>query len=133
MDLYIKNNVMKHEYTMHQYVYNLNIVNTPKIISYNETSKTMTMERINNMCISDMYGEEATDVDEPVFDEVRKIIKCLYSNNIEYPDITGYNFIEYDKKMWIIDFEHASISNHITNPFIKEFIGGINIWNPEFK
>ncbi len=126
---YTKKNVLKHEYTMHKYVYGLNIVNTPKIISYDENTQVMVMERINNMCISDMYGEDLKLVDESVIKKIRQIIKKLYDNKISYPDITGYNFIEYDNKIWIIDFEHATI----IHPFINSFIKGEGQWNPDFK
>jgi hypothetical protein len=47
----------------------------------------------------------------------------------EYPDITGYNFIEHNNKLWIIDFEHA----HIRDTFVDKFIHGRNTWNPRFK
>jgi tRNA A-37 threonylcarbamoyl transferase component Bud32 len=58
----------------------------------------------------------------------------LAENNIEYPDITGYNFIEHDNKIWIIDFEHSSFINKtMKDPFVNKFIGGSNKWNPEFK
>jgi len=131
---YTKQNVEEHEYKMHKHVYDLHIVNTPKIISYDKKTKIMVMEQIDNMNLSDMYGENDTDVDEYYFDEIRTIIKTLADNNIEYPDITGYNFIEYDNKIWIIDFEHSSIFKKIMkDPFVNKFINGINKWNPEFK
>ena len=132
--VYIKQNVKEHEYKMHKHVYDLNIVNTPKIISYDKKTQVMVMEKIDNMNLSDMFGEEDYMVDEYYFDEIRTIIKTLYENNIEYPDITGYNFIEFDKKIWIIDFEHSSIiKKMMKDPFVSKFIGGSNKWNPEFK
>jgi tRNA A-37 threonylcarbamoyl transferase component Bud32 len=132
-NVYIKHNVPLHEYTMHKYVYDLNIVNTPEIINYDTEKRILTMRKINNMNISDMYGENASNVDEDIFDKIRTIIKILAENNIEYPDITGYNFIEYNDKIWIIDFEHAKISKKIENKFINKFIRGLNKWNPDFK
>jgi tRNA A-37 threonylcarbamoyl transferase component Bud32 len=132
--LYIKQNVKEHEYKMHKLVYELKIVNTPKIISYDKTTKTMVMEKIDNMNLSDMYGEDDNIIDEYYFDEIRTIIKKLAENNIEYPDITGYNFIEHDNKIWIIDFEHSSIfKKSMKDPFVNKFIAGLNKWNPEFK
>ena len=87
------------------------------------------MYKINAMNLSDMFGENASDIDEYYFDEIRTIIKTLSDNHIEYPDITGYNFIEYSNKIWIIDFEHA----HIRDTFVDKFIQGRNKWNPRFK
>ena len=131
---YIKSNVLEHEYKMHKHVYDLHIVNTPKIISYDKKTKIMIMEKIDNMNLSDMYGENDTDIDEYYFDEIRTIIKTLADNHIEYPDITGYNFIEYDNKIWIIDFEHSSIfKKNIKSAFVNKFINGTNKWNPDFK
>ena len=85
---YIKTNVSLHEYKIHNYVYNLNIVKIPKIYEYNIKDKTMKMEKIPNMNIADMYGEEAINIDNNLFDKIRKIIKTLYLHNIEYIDIT---------------------------------------------
>jgi len=132
-NVYIKQNVSEHEYNMHKHVYDLHIVNIPKIIHYNKENKILTMEKIKNLNLSDMHGENSTDIEEYLFDKIRIIIKKLYDNNIEYPDITGYNFIEYENKIWIIDFEHSKINNKITNKFINKFIKGLNKWNPEFR
>ena len=129
MNYFSKSCVSKHEYNMHKHVYDLRIVNIPKIISYDEATQIMVMEKINNMSVSDMYGEELKCVDKNIIKKIRNIIKTLLKNNIIYPDITGYNFIEYDKKIWIIDFEHASL----INPFINKFINGIKHWNLDFK
>ena len=132
--VYIKKNVKEHEYNMHKHVYELNIVNTPKIISYDNKTEVMIMEKIDNMNLSDMHGEEDRMIDEYYFDEIRTIIKTLAENNIEYPDITGYNFIEYDNKIWIIDFEHSSIfKKNMKSTFVNKFISGANRWNPDFK
>ena len=135
---YIKQNVEEHEYTMQTYVYNLKLanINVPKIISYDKKTKVMIMEKIDSLNLSDMHGEKASDLDEYYFDEIRTIITTLANNNIEYPDITGYNFIEYDNKIWIIDFEHASIfdtKKQMKDPFVNKFISGANKWNPRFK
>ena len=130
---YIKTNVSLREYKIHNYVYNLNIVKIPKIYEYNVKDKTMKMEKIPNMNIADMYGEEAININNKLFNKIRKIIKTLYLHNIEYIDITGYNFIEYKNKVWIIDFEHASFKFIITNKFLKKFIKGENKWNEKFE
>ena len=94
----------------------------------------MIMEKIDGLNLSDMHGENARDLDEYYFDEIRTIIKTLADNKVEYPDITGYNFIEYNKQIWIIDFEHSSIfEKKMKDPFVNKFISGSNKWNPIFK
>ncbi len=137
--MYVKKDVSLHEYAMYKYVYSLDIVNIPKIISYDLHNKILTMEKIPEDCISNNNGEKDEDTDEEIYNKIRKIIKRLYDNGIEYPDITGYNFIKHNNNMWIIDFEHARFCDtgknkeDIHTVFIKKFINGYNGWNPEFK
>ena len=132
---YIKHDVKENEYIMHNYIYNLNLLNVPKIINYDQENKIMTMEKINGMNVSDMYGEKADNVPDEIFEIIVNIIKTLKKQDIEYPDITGYNFIE-DKntygKIWIIDFEHSKINKNITNQHINSICNYVKKWNPEF-
>jgi tRNA A-37 threonylcarbamoyl transferase component Bud32 len=130
---YIKKDVSLKEYEMHKHVYSLGIVDTPKILAYDRDTKVMIMENVNYMSVSDYYGEKDTDISEELFQKIRKIIKTLYENNIVYPDITGYNFIEYNKRVWIIDFEHSNFKPLLTDDFVVKFINGANKWNPRFK
>ena len=130
---YTKENVSLSEYKIHKYVYNLHIVNIPKIKSYNRKTKQMKMVRVGMMSVSDYYGETADHVDEELFSKIRKIIQTLYDHDILYIDITGYNFIENDNKLWIIDFEHATYNYpRKTDEFVEKFLEGHNGWNPEF-
>lgn len=141
--LYRKQNVSYNEYKIQEYVYNLNIVNVPRVILYDKIKNELTMEKINALNLSDFYGEEQSNISNKLFDKVRKIVKKLYDNNIIYPDITGYNFIQ-DKNgyIWIIDFEHAKFrfykdenDNELEykEDFVYKFINGLNKWNPEFR
>ena len=106
--VYTKQNVEEHEYNMQMYVYNLKLsnINVPKIISYDKKTKVMIMEKIDSLNLSDMHGEKAIDLDEYYFDEIRTIIKTLADNNIEYPDITGYNFIDCDMIIIFLQTSH---------------------------
>jgi len=133
-DVYFtKENVSLCEYKIHKYVYKLNIVNIPKIKSYNRKTKQLKMVRVGTMSVSDYYGETAEHISDELFARIRNMIQTLYDHNILYIDITGYNFIENDDKLWIIDFEHATY-NHPkkTNEFVEKFLEGHNGWNPEF-
>ena len=131
---YIKKDVTQHEVDIHQYVYNLNLSNihVPKIISYNKKNREMVLMKIDNMNIADWYGAEEKNITAELFDNIRQIIRTLYNNNIIYPDITGYNFIEYDNKLWILDFEHAYFRIHKHTQFVEKFMKGLNKWNPDF-
>ena len=135
---YVKHNVSFKEYKIHKYVYNLNIVHIPKIISYDKKTKILTLARIHNLSISDSYGELLTDVPTDIISKIRDIIKTLLNHGIMYIDITGYNFIEHNNIIWIIDFEHATyVANHLEREnnkyyFIYDFIQGVDYWNPDF-
>ena len=130
---YIKKDVSMKEYEMHKHVHSLGIVNTPKILAYDRDTKVMIMEKVNYMNVSDYYGEKETDISPELFKKIRQIIQTLYDNNIVYPDITGYNFIEFDKRIWIIDFEHSNFKPLLQDNFVVKFIDGLNKWNPRFK
>jgi len=125
---YVKNNVTQHEYSMHSHIYNLKLagINVPEIVNYNKYTQQMILVKINNMNISDWYGELPKNISSELFDKIRHIIKTLYDNNIAYPDITGYNFIEYDNKVWIIDFEHTYFIVNKHTQFVEKFIKGLN-------
>jgi tRNA A-37 threonylcarbamoyl transferase component Bud32 len=133
-DVYFtKENVSLCEYKIHKYVYNLKIVNIPKIKSYNRKTKQMKMVRVGTMNVSDYYGETPEHIDAELFTRIRNIIQTLYDHDILYIDITGYNFIENDNKLWIIDFEHATYNHpRKTDEFVEKFLEGHNGWNPEF-
>jgi len=131
---YTKENVSLSEYRIHKYVYNLGIVNIPKIKTYNKKTKQMKMLRVGKMNVSDYYGELAEHIDNELFAKIRNIIQTLHDHNILYIDITGYNFIENNEKLWIIDFEHATYNYpRKTDKFVEKFLAGHNDWNPEFK
>ncbi len=133
---FVKDNVSLTEYKMYKYVYNLQIVNIPKIYSYDKKTQQMRTQRIPNETIAYNYGDNPEDCPKDIFDKIRETICKLYDNDIEYPDITGYNFIEYQDKIWIVDFEHAKIilpSNvKERDPFVEQFIYGLNGWNPKY-
>jgi tRNA A-37 threonylcarbamoyl transferase component Bud32 len=85
------------------------------------------------MNVSDYYGETSEHIDAELFTRIRNIIQTLYDHDILYIDITGYNFIENDNKLWIIDFEHATYNHpRKTDEFVEKFLEGHNGWNPEF-
>ena len=86
--------------------------------------------------LSDKYGDNADDIPNEIFDQAVKIVRNLVLHKIEYPDLTGYNFIEdTDGKVWIIDFGHARLmtSNTINNVHIQTICNGDKKWNPDFK
>lgn len=127
-----KENVTIYEFNMQKLVYNLKIVNVPKIIHYNKQTKTLIMQKINGICISDNYGNEPNCIPSSVMEKIQDIVNILYQHDVIYPDITGYNFIQDendDNKIWVIDFEHAFYND----PYIRKFMTKkTNEWNREF-
>ena len=106
----------------------------PKV--YSVTDSEIHMEDLQNMCIADMYGDDPKDIPDYIWKSIRFILYTLYHQaGIEYIDITPYNFIEKDKKVYIIDFGHAmyKAERPQMNWFLKEFIEGTNGWNPDFN
>lgn len=133
METWQKENVSLIEYNIYRRIESLNIVNIPPFISYDYVTNILSTQKIENMSIADFYGEDFKNVPQWIIDEIRAIIKILYNNGIYYPDITGYNFIEWNNRVWIIDFGHAHTDKTQIDPFILAFIGGHNGWNPHYK
>ena len=130
---FTKNHVELHEYKVHKMIYNSKIINVPRIYSYDKKTKTMVMQKIHNMTISDYYGENAEDVPSEVMSEIQEEMRKLYAYGVNYSDITGYNFIKHNNKIYVIDFEHATYSNkNVQNSFMENFINGLCEWNQEF-
>jgi len=140
MEIYIKQNVSQEEYNMYLYVYDLNIVNIPIPIDYDPDNHIMTTQRIDAMNISDLYGEYAHQVPTIIWDEIVNTVRTLLEHGIQYPDITGYNFIWHRDTLWIVDFEHAFRLNNpddcideLIDKFCQWEIGDPKEWNPEFR
>ena len=135
---YTKNNVDNHEFNMQLRAQSL-LENVPKIITYDPEQRVMVMEKIPQMNIADMYGEDVTEIDPYIWESINNSVRILHTNGIEYSDITGYNFIEYDGLIWMIDFGHAqNIEDIIKNKkkqsqFVIDFMNGSYDWNPDFK
>jgi len=107
---------------------------SPQIISV--TSDKIYMEDLEAPCLADIYGDEPESIPDWIWDSIRTMIYSLYTyEGIEYTDITGYNFIQKDEKIYLIDFGHARYKsrNRPMNWFLKEFLDGENAWNPDFK
>jgi len=121
-----------------KYGFSPKIINS-KIIFNKEDNKyigNITMEHIKEMCLADKYGEDPQNIPKIIWDQIRIILKILYNEEgIEYIDITGYNFIEKNGKVYIIDFGDAIYSkkDKEINWFLNYFLGGHNGWNPDFR
>ena len=93
----------------------------------------VTMDKIDNMCLADMYSDDPKEIPQRIWAQINAILTILYEREgIEYIDITGYNFIEQDNKVYIIDFGDARYKTGRINWFLKDFLSGQYEWNPDF-
>lgn len=106
----------------------------PRIVA-TDGSTWMETERIPSMNVADKYGD---DVPERVWKRVHDIVYALFHTlQMEYIDITGYNFIEDNSgRVWCIDYEHVTqrTSEKPQNWFLREFLDNPKMreWNPDF-
>jgi len=140
--IYTKENVSRKEYIIYKYLDNMKLEFIPKLYSYDKEKKILKTQRINNMCISDIYGENFEDVPENIIEKIRDIVCYLNYKGIIYPHITGYNFIE-DKKsrIWVVNFEHCFWNTEDDIKDKAEHLDFVNRfcyknemnWNPYFE
>jgi tRNA A-37 threonylcarbamoyl transferase component Bud32 len=92
------------------------------------------MEDLETECLANVYGEDPEEIPEWIWDQIRIMIRILVEEEgIEYPDITPYNFIEKNERIYIVDFGDAKYINGDISWFVQEFIDGENSWNPDYK
>jgi tRNA A-37 threonylcarbamoyl transferase component Bud32 len=113
----------------------------PAVISTdNETY--IDMEYIDEMCIADKWGEDLGELDADLAKSIRygiwHILLSLHAAGIEYLDVTPYNFIEKDGRVWVIDFDDVNLlakGCRTQNTYLKAIIDGSRPfeWNPLFK
>ena len=136
-EFHVKRNVDHKEYFLNRYVANLGSVRIPEVVEYFQETRIMVSKRVRGNNISDNHGEDVNHVPDEVFEKVATIIRELVLSGVEYPDITGYNFIEEldTDDVWIVDFGHANIKQQreITDRHIKAVCNGEKKWNPEYR
>ena len=110
----------------------------PKIINktFEDERCIIEMEDLQAPNLADTYGEDVEDIPEHIWNSIRIILRILLEEEgIEYVDITPYNFIEKDGKVYIIDFGHAYYTDLVDiNPFLNDVLyNDLKSWNPDFK
>ena len=135
---FIKQKVSIHEYNMHVLVYYLRLIRVPHPIYYDRVRKCMVMEKIHGTNLSDKFGDCACDVPVHIREDVLRMIRILTSYQIQYVDITGYNFVidaRPDGRIWLVDFEHAYESEEVPQCVEMFCVTSADDmeWNAEFK
>lgn len=109
---------------------------SPKIFLVTEYSDKLliTMENLGKNSLYEKYGDDPNNIPAWIWDSIRFMLRVLHTEEgIEYIDITPYNFIEKNDKIYIIDFGHAKYYDGNPNWFLDDFLKGYNGWNPDFK
>ena len=107
---------------------------SPFIVS-TDYSTYIRMDNLNVMNIADMYGEYLDDIPEDIQNQIIDILWVLYHEcKIEYLDITPYNFIEKEGKVFVIDFGDARKRGKYMDPFLEDIFDTWELkWNNEFR
>jgi RIO-like serine/threonine protein kinase len=110
---------------------NIHQVTTDEIHTY------IQMDKIQGDTLYTLYGDEPGDIPDWIWEQIRLIIQILYDEEgIEYVDITPYNFMQSNGKIYVIDFGDARYIPETDEPinwFLEEFLEGTNSWNPDFE
>ncbi len=107
---------------------------SPVVHRFNKNS--ITMEHLGEMCIADKYGEQIRMIPKWIREDIVEILWNLYTDlGIQYIDVTPYNFVEKDGRVWIIDFGHARENVDTMDPYLEKLFNTwkLSRWNPRFK
>jgi len=103
---------------------------------YDTDHKTyIEMEDLYEMNVGDKYGNDISGIPKHVLAGMFSILWFLYHVcDIEYIDVWPRNFIEVKKRVYIVDFGHATKKTGRCNPYLKRILdsGRITHWNPDF-
>jgi RIO-like serine/threonine protein kinase len=112
---------------------------SPKILRVED--ETVIMEKINGNTLFDLYEDDPKSVPQWIWDEIHRMLEILFEREgIEFIDISSFNIMVNleDKKVYVIDYGHAKYTSvskgeRPSNWFLKDFLDGLNEYNPDFK
>ena len=108
---------------------------SPKVLDTDEET-FIRMEHLHEMCVADKYGDSIRKTPKWIREQIVEILWNLYdTHGIQYVDVTPYNFVEKNKKVWIIDFGHARVDGDYLDPYLSKIFDTwkLSKWNPHFR
>jgi tRNA A-37 threonylcarbamoyl transferase component Bud32 len=95
------------------------------------------MDKLDYMTVADMYGEDIENVPIHLRYAIVELLWTLYQQaDIQYVNVTPYNFIEHNERVWCIDFGHAIDHHHgmKLDSYLKNVFSTWKLteWNPLF-
>ena len=111
----------------------------PKIVDTWKTNEYyyIEMEYINENNLASKYGKNSEDISETIWNQIRNITQKLLNEKIEYIEVTPYNLLENNDKIYLINFKNANFLNEIktNNSFLNKLLdkdNPENFYNPDF-
>jgi RIO-like serine/threonine protein kinase len=105
----------------------------PKVID-TDYRTFVEMEHLDELCIADKYGENINNIPTDIQEQILDILWMLYNEcGILYLDVTPYNFIEKDGKVYVIDFGDAKQGGEL-NEYLQDLFDTWKLkWNEDFR
>ena len=95
---------------------------SPRVVRCCATS--IVMENMNSPSLAQVYGDDPADIPEWIREEILDILYALYTiADIEYIDVTPYNFIERDVYFVNGKKELKDEKGHLISPRPKQKFG----------
>ena len=128
----IRKECSSNEIQLHSRVASMGLA--PPIVE-TDNATFMVMERIPAMNLADYYTPSIRRLPHYVRQQIVSILETMYLvGGIQYVDITPYNFIEYNGKVWVVDFEHAYECDEPLHPLLSQILATQKLkWNKDFK
>ena len=106
----------------------------PTVIS-TDYKTFIKMKHLNALSIADKYGENIDDIPTDIRKKIIDIVWMLYDTcGIQYLDVTPYNFVEANGRVWVIDFGDADSSSEFLDEYLEELFDTWELkWNEAFR
>lgn len=142
---FVKRDVTVQEALLQSEAFDMLPNNVPRVLNYQLEGPnvgTLTMRAIQGDNLANLFGDDGADMTNALWYQVRRLLRVLYEGGVILPDITGYNFMLDNGKVWVFDFGHAvrrvpglirDADVETDNWFVRNFVlAGPNGFNTDF-